>query len=118
MKAPRRKKRVNVIVRDSAMMNAIRTELKKLKCEVISDVKKMKDSDFIIFDPYFLELGLINVLKSENPLGLLALVGTEEEIKRLGPLPCLCFCDKIIRDQKNHIGKKIAKWFLENSGQE
>ena len=115
MMAPKRKKKVNIVVKDSAVMNSIKRSLGKLGCEVLSDVKKMKDSDFVIFDPYFLELGLINVLKKENPLSVLLLVGTEEEIRSLGQLPCLCFCDKIVlKKPSNHVGKEIAEWFLEN----
>lgn len=119
MTPPKRGKKVSLIVKDSTVMNTIKKELERLGCEVRRDVEKMKDSDFVIFDPYFLELGLINVLKKENPLLILVMVGSEEEIKRLGHLPCLCFCDKIvIKDHVNHVGKKIAEWFSENYGHE
>lgn len=117
MMATKKKKKVNVVVKDPVVMNSIKRSLEKLGCEVRSDVKKTKESDFVIFDTYFLELGLINVLKKENPLSVLLLVGTEEEIRGLGHLPCLCYCDKIvIKKQGNHVGKKIADWFLENDG--
>ncbi len=118
MTPPRRKKRVNVVIKDLTVMNTIKKELEKLGCEVRSDVKQMKDSDFVVFDPYFLELGLVNVLKKENPLLVLVLVGKEDEIRSLGHLPCLCYCDKIVL--KNHgtdIAKEVAGWFSENYGE-
>lgn len=96
-------------------MNAIRRELEKQGCVVKSDVKKMKDSDFLILDPYFLELGLVNVFKKENPLGVIALIGKDEELGRISHLPCLCYCDKIkIKNQGTNIGKEVAGWFSEN----
>ncbi len=118
MRVSKKKKKVNVIVKDAAVMISIKSELEKLGCEVLSDVKKTKDSDFIIFDTYFVELGLVNVLKKENPLLVLVMVGTEDEIRELGSRPYLGFCDKIvIKGPQNHVGKKIAEWFLKNNGQ-
>lgn len=100
-------------------MNAIKRELEKLGCEVRSDVNKMKDSDFLILDPYFLELGLVNVFKKENPLGVIALIGKNEDLDRIAHLPCLCYCDKIeIKNHGTDIGKEIAGWFSENYGHE
>ncbi len=117
MKVPKKRKKVNVVVKDPTVMNSIKRSLEKLGCEVRSDVNKTKVSDFVIFDPYFLELGLVNVLKKENPLSTLLLVGTEKEIRHLGHLPCLCYCDKVvIKKQGNHVGEEIADWFLENDG--
>lgn len=113
------KKKVNVIVRDASVIASIQLQLKKHGCEVISDVKKTRESNIIIFDPYFLELGLVNVIKKENPLIVLVMVGSEEEIRGLGPAPCLCFCDRVvINDHKADIGAKISEWFLENSSLE
>lgn len=99
-------------------MNSIKRSLDKGGCEVLSDVQKMKDSDYVIFDPYFLELGLVNILKKENPLLVLVMVGSEEEIRGLGTAPCLCFCDKIvIKDRGGHdAGEEIADWFFESEG--
>jgi len=109
------KKKVNVIVKDGSVMSSIKWELEKLGCEVLSDVKKTRESEIIIFDPYFLELGLVNVIKKENPLVTLVMIGSEEEIRTLGPAPCLCFCDKIVmKDRTNQVGEKIKDWFLEN----
>jgi hypothetical protein len=118
MTPPKRKKRVNVVVKDSTVMNAIKRELEKLGCEVRSDVKKIKDSDFLILDSYFLELGLVNVFKKDNPLGVIALIGRDEEFNGISHLPCLCYCDKIqIKNHGTNIGKEVAGWFSENYGE-
>ena len=78
----------------------------------------MKDSDYLFLDPYFLELGLVNVFKKENPLGVIALIGKEEEFSRIAHLPCLCYCDKIeIKNHGTDIGKEVAEWFSENYGE-
>lgn len=109
------RRKVNVIVKDESVMKSIKEQLERHGCEVVSDVKKTRESEIIIFDPYFLELGLVNVIKKENPLVTLVMVGSDEEIRTLGPAPCLCFCDKIVmKDRTNQVGKKVTEWFMEN----
>lgn len=119
MVALKRNKKVNIVVKDATVMKAVILELRILGCDIFSDIEKVKDSDIVIFDPYFLELGLINVISKENPLLVLVMVGSQEDFKRLGHLPCLCFCDKVvIEDHRNNVGKKVAEWFLKNYGRD
>ena len=111
-------KKASVIMQDEILLNAVKKAAEKIGFVVAQDVSSTWQADFVIFDTYFFQLGLGNILKKESPQLPLILITREGELSAKGLSPHIDFYDTLtVKDHNSsEMSRQITEWFSKNAG--
>lgn len=110
-----REKAVTVLVGNEILLGAAKKVLQGMGYTVRTDIESSAKSDFAIIGSYFLLLGVVNQVRSTNPLLPLVLIDTPHAALN-GNSKYFYGVIDLDASSEMDANEKIGKWFSEGQG--